>query len=65
MPPGGSQCCFHVNNAVLSLCEFGCISTALWYGISFGTSLVDPVYELSSFFTILLHIPCQVCVYEP
>ena len=65
MPPGGTQCCFHLNSAVLSVCEFGCISTTLCYGISFGTSLVDTVCELSSLFTILVHIRCQVCVYEP
>ena len=65
MPLGWSQCCFHLNTVVRSLCEFGCISTTLCYGISFDTSLVDTVYDLSSFFTILVHIRCQVCVYEP
>ena len=65
MPPGWLQCCSHLNRVVLSLCEFGCINTTLCYGISFGTSLVDVVYELSSFFTILVHIRCQVCAYEP
>ena len=65
MPFGGTQCCFHLNSAVLSLCEFGCISTTLCYGISFGTSLVDTVCQLSSLFTIFVHMRCQVCVYEP
>ena len=65
MPPGGTQCCFHLNSAVLSLCEFGCIRTTLCYGISFGMSLVDIVCQLSSLFTILVHIRCQVCDYEP
>ena len=65
MPPGWSQCCFHLNNVVLSLCEFGCRITTLCCGISFGTSLDDTMYEPSSFFTILVHIRCQVCVYEP
>ena len=40
-------------------------STTLCYGISFGTFLVDIVYEMSSFFTILVHIWCHVCIYEP
>ena len=65
MPPGGTQCCFHLNSTVLSLCEFGCISTTLCYGISLGTSLVDTVYQLSSLFTILVHMRCHVCVYGP
>ena len=65
MPPGGTQCCFHLNSAVLSPCEFGCISTTLCSGISFGTSLVDTVCQLSSFLTIVVHIRCQVCVHEP
>ena len=63
MPPRGTQCCFHLNGAVLS--EFGCISKTLCYGISFGRSLVDRVYQLSSLFTILVHIRCRVCVYGP
>ena len=48
-----------------NVCGFGCISTKLCHGISFGTSLVDTVYQLSSLFTILVHIRCQVCVYGP
>ena len=65
MPPGGTQCCFHLNSAILSLCEFGCISTTLCSGISFGVSLVDTVCQLSILFTILVRIRCQVRVYEP
>ena len=65
MPPGATQCCFHLNSAVPGLCEFGCTSATLCYGISFGTSLVDTVYQLSSLFTIFVHIRCQVCVYGP
>ena len=65
MPPGGTQCCFHLNSVPVSLCEFGCISTTLCCGISFGTSLVDTVCQLSSFLTIVVHIRCHVCVYEP
>ena len=47
------------------LCEFGCISTTLCYDTSFGTSFVGRVYELSRFFTILVHMRCHVCVYDP
>ena len=65
MPPGGTQCCFHLNRVPVSLCEFGCISTTLCSGISLGTSLVDTVCQLWSFLTIVVHIRCHVCVYEP
>ena len=65
MPPGGTQCCFHLNSVPVSLCECGFISTTLCSGISFGTSLVDTVCQLSSFLPIVVHIRCQVCVYEP
>ena len=41
------------------------VVSALCYGISFGTSIVDTVYQLSSLFTILVHIRCQVCFYGP
>ena len=64
MPHGWSKCCFHLNSIVLSLCELGCITTTLCYGISFGTSLVYTMYELSSFFAILVHIRCQISVYD-
>ena len=56
MPSCGTQCCFYLNGAVLSVSEFGCISTTLCYGISFGTSLGDTLYQPASLFTILVHI---------